>query len=652
MFCGSIVRFLVLAASLLIHAGCSSSPPTGRVLVLALDGLDPEIVELLISEGDLPHFARLARDGASGRLKSREPLLSPVIWTTVATGRTADVHGIGDFIAVNPRTGENVPATSRMRRVRALWNIFSDAQRSVEVIGWWATWPAEKVHGQLVSDHLCYHFMFQKGLEGDSETLALTWPPELGEELAPLVRRPDDISPAAAARFIDVPAADFQRAFSYDDDLSHFRWVLATAATYSDMGLDLWRREHPDLAMVYIEGVDSTSHLFGHLFRAENLAGDLAEQQKRYGRAAEEMYRYADEILGRYMEAMDVNTTLVVLSDHGFQLGTLPVDPSQMRDMRRVRANQHRLYGYIGLLGRGVRPATTISGASIMDMAPTLLALAGLPAAENMPGSVLVDVLDLPVPTRIASYEDEDEKEPENSVAGDPAVDQEILERLRSLGYLDTTAQRSDQVLAGVMFNEGRLDEALAAYMKLLEKSPDNGALQASIGAVLGRLGRYDEAEEHLARALELTPLNASAYHNRGVILEKRGDRDTAIAAYRTALRYRPDFKPSQEALIRLVGTAALPVPTDPAFQRADVLASRAANLARRGDYEAANEILDQAEALAPDYALLYQYRSNIAYLRGDREGALAALRRGIELDPDNALLRENLRNLEDIPGS
>jgi tetratricopeptide (TPR) repeat protein len=633
---------------LAICMACGAPGQQDRVLILALDGLDPEIVNLLVSEGQLPHFQRLAEQGASGRLESREPLLSPIIWTTIATGRTADVHGIGDFIAVNERTGQSVPATSRMRKVRALWNIFSEAERSVAVVGWWATWPAEEVNGHLVSDHLCYHFTFRKGLEGDEEALALTWPPDLAPRIAGLVKRPADISPADASRFVDVEAEAYREDFTYQDELAHFRWVLATANTYRDVGLRLWQDQHPDLAMVYIEGVDSTSHLFGHLFRGENLKGELAEQALLYGRAAEEMYRYADEILGRYMAAMDEHTTLIVLSDHGFKLGELPTDPSMTRDMRRVRANQHRLHGYIGLLGRNVRPGTAPKNATILDMAPTILALAGLPAAKNMPGRVLMEVLDLPELPRISSYEEGDSVA--DQVEGDPGVDDQILERLRSLGYLDTTAPRSEKVLAGVMFEEGRLNEALSAYRELLEENPADGALLASIGAVLGEMGRFDEAEEYLDRAVEITPLNVSAYHNRGVIQEKRGEPEAAIASYRTALRYRPEFRPSRDALVRLVGSAALPLPDDPRHRQADELATQAAALARQGDYKAASELLDQAMSVAPDYALLYQYRSNVDYLLGDREGAMRALRRGMELDPDNALFRQNLRNLDAMP--
>src|SRR6185436_8907504 len=117
--------------------------------------------------------------------------------------------------------------------------------------------------------------------------------------------------------FVTISAEDLARPFAFDDDLSHFRWALATARSYSRIGLDLWKQKRPDLGMVYIEGTDSTSHLFGHLFRAQGLAGELEQQQVKFGRAVEEMYVYADSILGRFLAAMDARTTLVVLSAHG-----------------------------------------------------------------------------------------------------------------------------------------------------------------------------------------------------------------------------------------------------------------------------------------------------------------------------------------------
>ena len=132
----------------------------------------------------MPSFAKLRQEGAYARLISAKPLLSPIIWTTIATGKPPDQHRIGHFVAVNAKTGEQLPVTSRMRKVKALWNILSDAGRSVAVVGWWATWPAEDVRGTVVSDHTCYHFLFDEGATGGADLTGTIYPPAL--EPAPM----------------------------------------------------------------------------------------------------------------------------------------------------------------------------------------------------------------------------------------------------------------------------------------------------------------------------------------------------------------------------------------------------------------------------------------------------------------------------------
>ena len=334
-------RLLLVSSLAFFLLGCGRAK-TSRVLVLGLDGMDPQTVDLLMSEGKLPNFAKIRQSGAYSPLQSQEPLLSPVIWTTIATGKTPDQHRIGHFVAVNPETGGQMPATSQMRKVKALWNILSDKGRTIDVVGWWATWPAESVKGSIVSDHFAYHFLFEEGLTGDENATGKTSPPDLVQKLKPDVKRPQDLTLQDVKPFIDVSAEEFAHPFDLQDDLSEFKWALSSAITYRNVGLDLWKKENPKNLFVYVEATDSTAHLFGHLFRAGPLAGELLEQQKRYGHAAESMYLFADQILGEYMKAMDKETTLIVLSDHGFDLGQLPDDPSKLRNMRRVSERFHK----------------------------------------------------------------------------------------------------------------------------------------------------------------------------------------------------------------------------------------------------------------------------------------------------------------------
>jgi Flp pilus assembly protein TadD len=647
-------RLLALALTALLFASCSREAPRGRVVVLALDGVDPRAVELLQAEGKLPGFARLEREGASGPLRSLEPLLSPVVWTTIATGKTPDRHGITDFVAAGPG-GEAVPVTRTLRRVKAVWNMASEAGRPVAVVGWWATWPPEEVEGTVVSDHAAYHFLFPQGGRGGSGT---TWPASLEREIAPLLRRPESLRPEELKPFATVPPDELSRPFDFADDLSHLRWAVATAFSYRDIGLRLWRERRPDLELVYIEGTDSVSHLFGHLFRTRDLAGELARQKERYGGSVEAMYRLADSIILAFLREMDDDTTLVVLSDHGFRLGALPDDPSQTRDLRRVSERSHLPEGILYLHGPRVRRGARFEGAGILDVTPTLLALLGLPAAADMPGRVLEDALTLPpLPKRIASYEGGETSppspEPPAGAAGSPPdqASQAQLEHLKSLGYLGggkaASSPAGDRTLADLAFERGDYREAARAYRQLLEGSPKDGSLHASLAAALGALGRYAEAEAELDRAAALEPTNPAIYHNRANLAERQGKTDEAVALYRRALLYDPGFEPSKEALLRLTGSTETRPSGSAAETRARALAEEAADLARRGDYRQALARLDEAQKLAPRSALIYQYRANVLYLSGNSQGAIAALEKALAIEPDNALFRQNLARLK-----
>jgi Flp pilus assembly protein TadD len=196
-------------------------------------------------------------------------------------------------------------------------------------------------------------------------------------------------------------------------------------------------------------------------------------------------------------------------------------------------------------------------------------------------------------------------------------------------------------------FEKGEYAEAAKLYAELVKESPDDAGLRASYAGALGALGKLDEAYAELGRAVALEPANPEAYHNRGVILEKRGDPKAAAREYRTALRYSPDYEPSRSALARLGVGPAAEKPPSPNEKLATALAEQAHQAALRGDYAEATRKLDEAQRIAPRFALVAHYRANVAYLQGDRAGAIAAMKRAVELEPDNPLFRTNLDRLE-----
>lgn len=374
-----------------------------------------------------------------------------------------------------------------------------------------------------------------------------------------------------------------------------------------------------------------------------------------YGHAVESVYASADRILGDFLATLDRDTTLVVLSDHGFELGILPEDPSRLRDMRRVSEQFHRDHGVLYLYGAGVRPATRLDEPTLLDIAPTLLSLAGIPPAADMPGRVLREgFVRLDEPVRVATYESPGQSPgpsaaatPEQAAAPASAADQALLEHLKSLGYLSGTSSKGDRNLAAIAFENRDYRKAAQMYQALVQQEPEDAALRASFAGALGALGRYDEAIAQLDRSLAIDPLNPEGHHNRGAALERLGRRDEAVAAYREAVRYRGDYAPSLAALARLgVAPTTQTPPASAGELRARALAEEASQLARRGDYADALARIAEAERLAPRLAVVCQYESNVAYLAGDRPRAIRALERCLRLEPDNALYRTNLERL------
>src|SRR5262245_17277284 len=158
-----------------VEGACGAAPPdapAGRpVVLIGLDAADWSAIDPLVRAGKLPTFERLQRYGRTGTMLATPPLLSPILWTTIATGRAAEDHGILDFMVDRPSGGQ-APVAVTSRRVPALWNLFSQAGRRVAVVGWWATWPAESVFGTIVSDRVAPQLLEPAGAALDPQSIA------------------------------------------------------------------------------------------------------------------------------------------------------------------------------------------------------------------------------------------------------------------------------------------------------------------------------------------------------------------------------------------------------------------------------------------------------------------------------------------------
>ena len=378
--------------SALVSEGEPQHRATGtRALLIGLDGADWNIIDPLIEAGRLPNLARLARSGVRGRLHSITPMLSPVIWTSIATGVLPSRHGIIDFLASTGRDGERVPVTSSLRKTKAIWNMLSENGVSVGVAGWWASFPAEKVNGFIVSDRVAYQ-LFGATAAHDQAREGKVYPADLGGLVASLTIAPETIGAGEVARYVRIPADPASLPPEQNRLIDDLKTLLAAGDTYTTISLALRERYHPDFQAVYLEGTDTVAHLFMR-YAPPLLPGVDREDQQRFGRAVDEDYRHADELVGRLVEAAGPETAVIVCSDHGFRTGeNRPLTDSRIGFGQA--ADWHRKYGIVILIGAPFRKHHELQEASVLDITPTLLALLGLPVAEDMDGRPLLDAFD------------------------------------------------------------------------------------------------------------------------------------------------------------------------------------------------------------------------------------------------------------------
>src|SRR5690349_2759521 len=123
-----------------------------RVLVLGLDGADPELVERLLAEGRLPTLARLRRDGAYGPLRSTIPAVTPTAWSSFLTGLNPAGHGIFNFSS-NPNRSLSRVESAASRSGAPLWRMLGQAGIRSAFVTVPFTYPPEPIDGILVTGY-------------------------------------------------------------------------------------------------------------------------------------------------------------------------------------------------------------------------------------------------------------------------------------------------------------------------------------------------------------------------------------------------------------------------------------------------------------------------------------------------------------------
>src|ERR1700709_2311201 len=101
------------------------TPSSPRLLVVGWDAADWKVIDPLLARGELPNVARLVREGVRGNLATLYPALSPMLWTSIATGKRPGKHGIHGFTEPTPDGLAVRPVSNLGRKTKAFWNILN-----------------------------------------------------------------------------------------------------------------------------------------------------------------------------------------------------------------------------------------------------------------------------------------------------------------------------------------------------------------------------------------------------------------------------------------------------------------------------------------------------------------------------------------------
>ena len=228
-----------------------------KVLLAGWDAADWKVIRPLMEAGKMPNVQRLVRNGTTGQIATLHPALSPMLWTSIATGKRPFKHGIHGFAEPAPDGSSVRPVTNLSRTSKALWNILNQNGLRSIVIGWWPGHPAEPINGVMVSDH--YHRARGPLDEGWPMPPNTVHPPELAATLAGLRVHPDSLTPQLVEPSIPFAAEIDQ---NKDKRLAMFLRTLAECMSIQSAASWLMDNQPWDFFAVYFEAIDHFSHAF------------------------------------------------------------------------------------------------------------------------------------------------------------------------------------------------------------------------------------------------------------------------------------------------------------------------------------------------------------------------------------------------------
>ena len=610
--------------------GAPDSLPHMKVLLIGWDAADWKAIRPLMDAGKMPNVRRLVENGATGQIATLHPPLSPMLWTSIATGKRPFKHGIHGFSEPTPDGRGVQPVTNLSRKSKTLWNILNQNDLRSVVIGWWPSHPAEPINGVMVSDH--YHRANRPLDEGWPLLARTIHPPELAETLAGLRMHPDRLTPEMVEPFIPLA-----REIDQDKDKRLAGCMRTLAECMSVHAAATWLLDNQawDFFAVYYDAIDHFCHGFMR-YHPPRQSWIGQRDFELYHNVVSMAYQFHDRMLGTLLEKAGEDATVILMSDHGFHPDHLR--PASIPDIPAGPAIEHRDYGILGMRGPGIQKGTVLHGTSVLDVAPTILTLYGLPLGEDMDGKPLSQAfVKTPEAAFIPSWEDvpgADGRHPPHTRL-DPVAAHEALEQMIALGYIERPDEDRrvavEKTIRELRYNLGeayqdddRHIEAREIFAELYAADADEQRFAVRLFVSCQALGLHAEMRRIVD---DLDGRRRALFEEAKAKIEElrtaaSEDERRELARWRNLARYQPAVADYLKAQVLTAekrygeALAALERVTEAHLVRPGLLLQTADLYLRLGRSREAQQVYEEALEIDPDNAQAYIGLCRIALRR------------------------------------
>lgn len=286
-----------------------------KVLFIGLDGASKRIIDKMIAQKELPTIEGLISTGSYFNLShSFKPCASPVIWTSMSTGKKPDKHGVKGFF-------DNTYSLTAKR----IWEIFDILGFPVGVMGHMLTWPPQKVNNGFIIPSIlalgkeCYpeKYGFLWELTHDSDNQKKITIQRMLRYFSKCYCNGIKLS-----TFFEVTLGFIKKRLPFLENLDRFSFMSSISMRtkfYRDLFIHLYRIFNPKYAYFHIHFIDTYSHHYWQYMEPELYDDIPREWIRRYGQKIYNAYRNADCIINNILNIVDSDTLVVIASDHGFK---------------------------------------------------------------------------------------------------------------------------------------------------------------------------------------------------------------------------------------------------------------------------------------------------------------------------------------------